>query len=343
MFKITHERADPAPLPTTAYSPALEGVILKALEPRPEDRYASLRDMHLALEAAVRAAVPRLLAAAKTCAEAETARAEGRLYHARRLLREAAEMTPGDPGLMRDLESVERSIREHETEELAAVALTYAAERNLDLATRIAGRIEALAPGSDRARRLRAYLQEETARQVADAFTATAQEHLALGRLREAHAAANEAVNAWPAHTLAREIRDRIALVLLRRPGQSLPPDEPLTPLPEGPPSSPKAARLLDSARRHIRARAPAKALPLLERAAAADPAHLGIGRLLAVTRRLAHRERVESLTAAALDHFVRDDYPGARRAMEQALALEPANRKARELTLILAALGLNV
>jgi serine/threonine protein kinase len=112
-----------------------------------------------------------------------------------------------------------------------------------------------------------------------------------------------------------------------------------LTPLPEGSPSTPEAARLLEAARRQLRERAPQKALPLLEEAAASDPAHAGIQRLLAQTRTEARRAEIESLTTAALDAFVQNNYSKARTAVERTLALDPANRKAQELQDILGAL----
>ena len=51
-------------------------------------------------------------------------------------------------------------------------------------------------------------------------------------------------------------------------------------------------------------------------------------------------RGEVESLTSAALDHFLRNDHPRARRAVERALALDPQNRRAQELLKLLGVLG---
>jgi serine/threonine protein kinase len=113
----------------------------------------------------------------------------------------------------------------------------------------------------------------------------------------------------------------------------------PLTPLPEGQPSSLEAARLVEAARRQLRERTPQKALPLLEEAAASDPSHAGIKRLLAQTRSECRKAEIESLTTAALDAFVHDNYKKARTAVERTLALDPANRKAQELQKILGAL----
>ena len=49
---------------------------------------------------------------------------------------------------------------------------------------------------------------------------------------------------------------------------------------------------------------------------------------------------QVESLTSAALRHFVGNDHGKARQAVEKALALDPGNRRALELQKILGALG---
>ena len=113
-----------------------------------------------------------------------------------------------------------------------------------------------------------------------------------------------------------------------------------LTPLPEGPPRNAEAAALAESARRLLRGRDPQGALLLLEQASQLEPAHAGLLRLLTITRVEAKRAEIESLTTAALDHFVRNDYRKALAAVEQALALDPRNRKARELQTILGALG---
>ena len=114
----------------------------------------------------------------------------------------------------------------------------------------------------------------------------------------------------------------------------------PLTPLPEGTPADAEAARLLENARRLLRDRAPQKALPILEQAAAIEPSHAGIERLLHLTRIEARKAEAEALTSAALNHFLQNNYKKARAAVEKALALEPGNKKARELINILGALG---
>ncbi len=53
MFRIMNERPDPKPI-TTPYSPALEAIIMKALEREPANRYQSLDDMQGDIEAILR-------------------------------------------------------------------------------------------------------------------------------------------------------------------------------------------------------------------------------------------------------------------------------------------------
>jgi serine/threonine-protein kinase len=446
--------------------------------------------------------------------EAERAHAEGRFQQAITLCRKVLELNPDDAEAARLAAEVQAAMHEREAEQLSGMALAYAADGDMELALKIADRLARLAPGNAKAQDLRRYLEEEAGRRTAEALVATAQEHLALGNLDEARAAAEEALEALPSHALAREIRDRCASVLatrrqaetvvvrpappvvaappppppapgpapapqmpvaavapvaaappppvpasppaaaspaaatpsrppvpevpspatvavparppaaavatatpppvvphppaappravtapsglapsapapsapapsapapsapapsapalsapapsgpapsaaasppasgVRAPGPAVPsapaPGAPareelvLTPLPEGPPASEDAARALDSARRHLRERAPEKALPLLEEAARLDPAHAGIRRLLGLTRAEATRANAEALTSKALDHFMKNEYKKARATVEKALELEPANKKAKELRSLLAAL----
>ena len=113
-----------------------------------------------------------------------------------------------------------------------------------------------------------------------------------------------------------------------------------LTPIPEGNPSNPEAAALLDAARRHLRERQPQQALPLLERAAELEPQHAGIQRILKLTRLEARKDEAEALTSSALEFFMKNKYAKAKQAAEKALGLEPGNKKAKELMNLLAALG---
>jgi len=335
-------------------------------------------------------------------AAVDRARAEGHLQKAHGLCQKLLELNPEDGDVSRLAAEIQASIQDKEVEQLCGLALSYAADADAELAQKIAGKIERLAPKSQRYLQLRSYLDEEVKRRRAQALIATAAEHLSLGNLEEARAAAEEALAVQPGHTAAREIRDQAAKVLAMRdkaatpaarmggpavasatppPGsipapapsapdpakatdestvkfratpEPAPPPSPraapassavhsaeaLTPLPEGAPSNPEAAALVDSARRLLRERAPQKALEPLERASSLEPGHGGIQRLLAQTRADARRAEVESLTTAALNHFVQNNYAKAKKAVEKALALDPANKRAKELAKILGSLS---
>jgi tetratricopeptide (TPR) repeat protein len=244
------------------------------------------------------------------------------------------------------------------------MALGYAADGDLDLALKIASKVARLAPASARYRDLAAYLDEEAARRSVAALVTTAQEHIVLGNLEEARAAAEEVLAAQPDHAVAREIRDRAATVIAQRdrqlppavdapaapataappsppsPPAASPPLESLTPLPEGPPADAEAVRLLEEARRLLKAHDPVKAVPLLEQASTLAPDHAAVGRLLAVARLDARRSEAVAHAAAALNHFLQNDHARARTAVDKALSLDPENRRARELRQVLGVLG---
>ncbi len=546
MFKVMHERPDPAGLPKSEFSPALETVVMRALARGLDERYQTLDEMHAELARLLRdasgrahqqrqdpalalvkgareqreagrltqalhlareavrlvpghseavslvgdleqeerrarvaqwveqgraalaggddgralqladqalgleaedAAAQRLKAEALAGrevrlrrevealrAEAHRARTEGQLQKAVSLAKRILQLDPGDKGAQRDAADLEGVIRDREVEQLCGVALAYVADGDTELALKIAQRIEKLAPANQRYLQLRKYLDEEVGRKEADALTATARDHLALGNLAEALAAAEAALELAPDHALARDIRDRSAAVLEAQerraakstgvpaapapppppvvvavapppppvvaappppvraearhdeppatiqlpravpppvpprpvtpaPAASPPPrveapppppaapvrpapapaaaaGEPLPPLPEGQPQDPEAARLVDGARLLLRDRQPQKALPLLEQASQAQPGHAGIQRLLEQTRVEARKVEVESLNNTALDHFLKNNYAKAKKAAEKVLALDPSNKKAKDLMKILGPLG---
>ena len=357
MSKIAHDEVAPdaSALPGADY-PGLPGVVLKAMAKDPAERYQSLEQMRDALEALVRQAAPRLLArereagprppaeeeAARLASEVDRARAAGHLQGALQLCARLRELDPARGGRLAG--EVEAAIRDQEVEQIAAMALSYAADGELDLALKIAAKVERLSPGSPRHRELKAYLAEERARRTAEVLIATAQDHLVLGNLDEAVAAAEEALSLNPAHAVAREIRQRAGDVVARRErtqdAEAFGPPPPLAPLPEGDPRSPEAASLLEAARRLLRDRSPRPALPLLERAAQIEPDHAGLRRILGLTRVEARKAEVEALVGTALDHFLRNEYGEARRTVDAALAVAPANRKAAELRKVLDSLS---
>ncbi len=309
MSKIADDEVAPdaSALPQADY-PGLAGVVLKAMAKDPDKRYQDLEQMRAALEALVRQAAPRLLArereagprlpaaeeAARLAAEVGRARAAGQLQKALQLCARLRELDPARGGRLAG--EVEAAIRDQEVEQIAAMALAYAADGELDLAVKIADKVERLSPGSPRQRELKAYLAEERARRTAEVLIATAQDHLVLGNLDEAVAAAEEALSLNPGHALAREIRQRAGDVVARRErtqdAEAFGPPPPLSPPPEGDPK-----------------------------------------------RRVEARE-AEALVGTALDHFLRNEYGEARRAVDAALALAPANRKATGLATVLSTLA---
>jgi tRNA A-37 threonylcarbamoyl transferase component Bud32/tetratricopeptide (TPR) repeat protein len=365
MFRIMREAPDMSALPETEYSPGLDRIVARALAKPVAERYQDLEAMRDDLERLVRDTASRLVAAVdrdtKDLARAiEQARADGHLQMALTLCRRWLAVQPAEPTARRLAAEVEQAIRDKEVEQLSGMALGYAADGDLDLALKIASRVARVAPDSPRYRELAAYLQEETVRREASALLATAQEHIVLGNLEEARAAAEEVLAAQPDHALAREIRDRATRVIERRDRSALPPPAPpapappapappvvaapppesLTPLPEGPPTDAEAAALLEAARRHLKARDPAKAVPLLEQAATRAPGHPTITRLLDVARLDARKAEAASLASAALNHFLQNDHARARRVVEKALSLDAGNRRAQELLDVLGVLG---
>ena len=470
----------------------------KALAAAPADSGAQALARKAEAEA-LKGRVERELASIREAVE--RAQGQGQLQKALSLAQRLLQLDPDDRAVAEMAKGIQESIKSLEVDQLCSTALSYAAEGDVDLALKIAAKIERIAPASPKYIELRKYLQEESGRRAAEAFVKAAREHLGMGNVAEALAAAEEALAAQPGHPTAREIRERAIHVLAAQnkaapypddlaapaadtaaeavapsvpappasqpapvglddvvtarlppmeptrstvsqaPGAATPqaselpqaaptsrpptprpsvlnrkdaesllselgvktattpvraasapttapatvasrpprapvpsplagpapsrpatpaprtpapssqptaatsglagePPPPLTPLPEGTPSHPEAARLLDQARRTLRDRQPQKALSPLEKAAALEPTHLGIQRLLVQTRIEARKAEIESLVTSALDHFVANEYGKARKAVGKALTLDPNNKKARELTKILGALG---
>jgi len=57
MARVTREAVDPKPLPESIYSPGLEALVLRALERRPDDRFADLGEMRTELRRLVEGSV----------------------------------------------------------------------------------------------------------------------------------------------------------------------------------------------------------------------------------------------------------------------------------------------
>jgi tetratricopeptide (TPR) repeat protein len=214
-------------LPPTEYSPGLEAIVSRALAKPLSERYQDLDEMRDDLERLVRETAARLLAAQKDTSELvtaiERARADGHLQKALTMCRRVLELDPGHAVGQQHCREVEEAIRVQEVEQLSGMALGYAADGDLDLAMKIASKVARLAPESARYRDLAAYLDEEAARRSVAALVSTAQEHIVLGNLEEARAAAEKVLATQPDHAIAREIRDRAGVVIEQRNRPSLP------------------------------------------------------------------------------------------------------------------------
>ena len=214
------------------------------------------------------------------------------------------------------------------------MALSYAADGEFTLATGIAEKVERLAPWSPRYLQLQVYLDEEGARRQADGLVATAREHLAAGRGREARASAQDALAAMPAtHWPTSSSRSCPRRLPPWPPGRPSPPQRRAArhrlhrpapppaatahrPSPPGAaPPRPRPPRPRPPRPPAARARTPVPA------AGPSDCRGRGLERRCSPALREGRARR-------------------ARRAVERALALDPANRRALELQKILRVLG---
>jgi serine/threonine-protein kinase len=353
MYKIMHDRADPKALPETEYSPGLQEIIMRALARDVKDRYQSLEDMHRELVGVVRrmpthvgvsapAKAPRPPAEpdrekakqeiARVRADVERARAEGQLQRALGMSRRLLELAPQDKDAAALAGQIEAAVQERQVDQLCETATAYAADGEMELAGKILARVEKMAPASPRFRQLKSFMADASSRGVAKALTATAQEHLALGNLEEARAAAEEALLAQPSNAVAREIRDRAADALAKKSraaGRA------------APASAVASAGAAGAERPHTPpAAAAATATPPPATAPSASPSSAApatSGPKTGVPE--ARRSEVEALTSAALDHFLQNDHAKAKKEIDKALAIDPGNKKAREMLRILGSL----
>ncbi len=111
-------------------------------------------------------------------AAVDRARAEGHSQKAHSLCQKLLEQNPEDGEVSRLAAEIQASIQDKEVEQLCGLALSYAADADTELAQKIAGKIERLAPKSARYLQLRSYLDEEVKRRKAQALIATAADHL---------------------------------------------------------------------------------------------------------------------------------------------------------------------
>jgi serine/threonine protein kinase len=304
---------DLATLPSSAFSPGFEQVLAASLDRSPLGRPASFEDVHADLVQLVRDAAPRLREPEAPppdsaperegfLEELTRARAEDRLEDALDACRKLLALDPEDETAHRSLSEVESVMLGREADELVGQALAHAADGEIELATRLAEKVERLAPWSPRYLELQVYLDEEGARRAADHLVATARESRAEGRTQEARAALEGALAAMPGHAAAARLLEDLERegVPSDRPAHSA--EEPPSPGRRSPPTGPS----------------PEPAPP--EKPPSATEA--------------------EALTAHALRLFTANEHERAREAVARALDLDPSNRRARELHRILRVLG---
>jgi len=323
---------DLATLPSSAFSPGFERMLAASLAREASQRPPSFEEVHADLVQLVRDTAPRLREAAPTAssarpdrdallAELTRARAEDRLEAALDVCRRLLALDPEDEAARRAFPEVESALVSREADALVGEALALAADGSIEAATRIAERVERLAPWSPRYLQLQVYLDEEEARRVAEGHVETARGNLAGGRIDEAGATAKEALPPVPDPEPLRRDTAASPASAAPRPDESAPPaSAPMSARSgeESPPASEPepdpAAAALGPARR--------KAAP----PGAAAPA--------------SRRVEAEALTADALRHFMANDHDQARKVVDRALHLDPVNRRARELQRILRMLG---
>jgi len=337
---LTRCEPDLACLPRSPFTPGFERVLAASLARAPESRHPSFEEVHADLVQLVRETAPRLRSQSAESSEASPpereellasvtrARAEDRLEDALEGCRRLLERDSEDEAARRAMSEIESVLLDREVDALVGMALGYAADGQLELATGIAEKVERLAPWSPRYLQLQVYLDEEGARHQANALVASAREHLAAGRVPEARTQARQAMSVMPGHPQASRLIHDIG-------DESLgPPDVPATPHRPEPPPAPAAAVAMPAPTAPATPREGASPLE------AATPPEAPAPPPAAPPAQDPRIAEAVSQSAMALQHFLKDDHARARGAVERALALDPANRRALELQRILRVLG---
>lgn len=345
---------DLATLPSSPFSPGLERILSASLERDPAARPACFEDVHADLVQLVREAAPRLRESVRESgddaghrgperecllAELEQARAEDRLEDALDVCRRLLALDPDDELARRSLSEVDSLVITREADELVGEALALAADGEIERATRVAQKVERLAPWSPRYLELQVYLDEEQAGRAADRLVEAARAHQAEGRPEDARQAARDALVAMPWHAAA-------ALVLEELGGAEEaektpePPEEPSVTTDElqsGGVEEPQETEAPGAGTDAESQRPPEPESP----PEPASPPEPNRPRAPAPGRAFEGAPaRAEALTAEALGHFTANEHQRARAAVDLALELDPANRRAQELRRILRVLG---
>jgi tetratricopeptide (TPR) repeat protein len=338
---LTRCEPDLACLPRSPFSPGFERVLAASLARAPEARHPSFEEVHADLVQLVRDTAPRLRGQSAESSEGAgppereellanvtRARAEDRLEDALDGCRRLLERDSEDEAARRAMSEIEAVLVDREVDALVGMALEYASDGQMELAARIAEKVERLAPWSPRYLQLQVYLDEEGARHHADALVASARAHLAAGRVHQARQLARVAAQTMPGHAPASRLLQEIKG---DAPEAAVPSAAPAAQPPPGPQAAP-AAPVAPPTPVAPAPPAPRAAPPVAPRASPETPAPEA-----APDPRVAE---AISLSAAALQHFLKDEHARAREAVERALALDPGNRRALELQKILRVLG---
>ena len=345
---ITRCEPDLACLPRNAFSPGFERVLAASLARVPDSRHASFEEVHADLVQLVRETAPRLREKAAEAGETippereellanvTRARAEDRLEDALDGVRQLLHRDSEDEAARRSMTEIESVLVDREVDALVGMALAYAADGQLKLATEIAEKVERLAPWSPRYLQLQVYLDEEGARKRADDLVARARDYAGAGRIVEAQAAVREALLFMPGHAPAARLSQELAEAAAEASS-----DGPLTavPLPEEPADAEVPAEATPAASAPARD-TPDEPPPPVSAEAGQAPAPLDVATAVATPAADPSSAEAIALSAAALRHFLQDEHEQARQLVERALALDPQNRKALELEKILRVLG---
>ena len=212
---LTRCEPDLACLPRSPFSPGFERVLAASLARSPEARHPSFEEVHADLVQLVRETAPRLRGQSSEASEASPpereellasvtrARAEDRLEDALDGCRRLLDRDSEDEAARRSMSEIESVLLEREVDALVGMAIAYAADGQLELATGIAEKVERLAPWSPRYLQLQVYLDEEGVRHQADSLVAGARDHLEAGQVAEARAKARQAIRVMPGHSPA--------------------------------------------------------------------------------------------------------------------------------------------
>jgi serine/threonine protein kinase/outer membrane biosynthesis protein TonB len=343
---LTRCEPDLACLPRSPFTPGFERVLAVSLARSPESRHPSFEEVHADLVQLVRETAPRLRSQPGESSETSPpereellasvtrARAEDRLEDALEGCRRLLERDSEDEAARRAMSEIESVLLEREIDALAGMALAYAADGQLALATGIAEKVERLAPWSPRYLRLQVYLDEEGARRKADALVATAREHLAAGRAPEAREAVREALATMPSHGLAGKLFEQLPETA--PPGPVDAPAVPAAPLPAPTPTPTPTPAPAPATTPPSEAEPPSPPEPEKTPALAVPP----VSRPAPAPAPDPRVAEAVTLSAAALQHFLMDDHDKARKTVLRALERDPTNRRALELEKILRVLG---